>query len=36
MVSQRIMLLTDTAIFFFFVSHDAIIYIIWFAPVLFF
>ena len=34
MVSQRVMLLTDTAIFF--VSHEAIIYIIWFAPVLLF
>ena len=33
MVSQRVMLLTDTAIF---VSHNAIIYIIWFAPVLLF
>lgn len=30
-VSQRVMWLTDIAIF---VSHNAIIYIIWFAPVL--
>ena len=34
MVSQQVMLLTDTAIFF--VSHHAIIYIIWFAPGLLF
>ena len=32
-VSQLVMLLTDTAIF---VSHNATIYIIWFAPVLLF